>query len=131
MAEQKRRPGRPATGQTPPLNVRVPQHVQDAARATAEVRREKFAAVVERLLTEYVEREAKETRMSDLIGRSVRVQDGFVGEVIEVSDTRAVVNLDTDELAPHSHVTYSVRTPDGWIGDFRREEFEVVENGDR
>lgn len=50
----RRKPGRPATGKTPPLNVRVPQDVQDAARAKAEQLGRPFAAEVTRLLAEYV-----------------------------------------------------------------------------
>lgn len=51
MADRK--PGRPATGVTPPLNVRVDREVQDAARARAERDGEKFADVVTRLLDKY------------------------------------------------------------------------------
>lgn len=54
MTEPKRRPGRPVTtGKTPPLNVRVPRAVQNAARAKAELLGRPFAAEVTRLLTEY------------------------------------------------------------------------------
>ncbi|WP_018256013.1 hypothetical protein [Salinispora mooreana] len=53
MPEPKRR-GRPkTTGTTPPLNIRVPQDVQDAAREAAKKRGERFAVVVTRLLAEY------------------------------------------------------------------------------
>ncbi|MGW4467445.1 hypothetical protein [Micromonospora sp. NPDC004704] len=52
MADEKRGPGRPATGVKPALNVRVAQTVQDAARAKAKQRGEPFAAYVERLLAE-------------------------------------------------------------------------------
>ncbi|SCL31832.1 hypothetical protein GA0070616_4340 [Micromonospora nigra] len=55
MSEERRRPGRPATGLTPQLNVRVLKTVQDAARAKAEQRGEKFADVVTRLLRQYTE----------------------------------------------------------------------------
>jgi hypothetical protein len=54
MSEPRRRPGRPSTGVTPPLNVRVPRDVQDAARDKADRDGERFAAVVTRLLREYV-----------------------------------------------------------------------------
>ncbi|MEU8371233.1 hypothetical protein [Micromonospora tulbaghiae] len=54
MTETKRRPGRPkTTGTSPVLNVRVPQAVQDAARAKAEQLGRPFPAEVIRLLTEY------------------------------------------------------------------------------
>lgn len=53
MTEQKRSPGRPATGVKPALPVRVSREVQDAARAKAKRTGEPFAAVVERLLAEY------------------------------------------------------------------------------
>ncbi|MFI1195528.1 hypothetical protein ACH4T9_20035 [Micromonospora sp. NPDC020750] len=53
MSEAPRRPGRPATGLTPLLNVRVPQAVQDAARDQAKQQGERFAEVVTRLLQEY------------------------------------------------------------------------------
>ncbi|WP_320067846.1 hypothetical protein [Micromonospora sp. RTGN7] len=55
MSEAPRRPGRPATGLTPLLNVRVSKAVQDAARARAKQRGERFAEVVTRLLEEYAE----------------------------------------------------------------------------
>jgi hypothetical protein len=47
------KPGRPATGVTPPLNIRVAKDVQDAARARAERDGERFADVVTRLLAGY------------------------------------------------------------------------------
>lgn len=54
MTEPKRRPGRPkTTGTTPPLNVRVAEDVQKAARAKAEQLGRPFAAEVTRLLAEY------------------------------------------------------------------------------
>jgi hypothetical protein len=53
VTTESRRPGRPATGQKPPLHTRVPRAVQDAAKAKAKSRGEKFADVVERLLVEY------------------------------------------------------------------------------
>ncbi|MER7164473.1 hypothetical protein ABT336_00120 [Micromonospora sp. NPDC000207] len=55
MSEARRRPGRPATGLTPLLTVRVPRAVQDAARARAKQRGERFAEVVTRLLEQYAE----------------------------------------------------------------------------
>ena len=51
--DTKRRPGRPATGVTPLLSVRVPRDVQNAARARAERDGQPFADVVTRLLAEY------------------------------------------------------------------------------
>lgn len=53
MSEPTRRPGRPATGKTPMLPVRVPQAVQDAARAKAERAGRTLSAEVNRLLAEY------------------------------------------------------------------------------
>lgn len=53
MADGK--PGRPATGKTPTLNIRIRRDVQDAARARAERDGEKFADVVTRLLAAYAE----------------------------------------------------------------------------
>lgn len=53
--EPGRRRGRPAKpgGPDPILNARVPREVQNAARAAAKRRGERFAAVVTRLLAEY------------------------------------------------------------------------------
>lgn len=57
MPEPKRR-GRPkTTGTTPPLNIRVPKAVQEAARKAADDRGERFAAVVTRLLAEYAKKD--------------------------------------------------------------------------
>lgn len=53
MADGK--PGRPATGKTPSLTVRVPRDVQDAAKAKAERDGESLGIVVTRLLREYAE----------------------------------------------------------------------------
>lgn len=53
MSEQKRRPGRPATGKTPLMSVRVPRAIQDAARARAKQLGRPFATEVARLLAEY------------------------------------------------------------------------------
>lgn len=53
MTEPKRRPGRPATGQTPSQSVRCPDGVWNAAKEKAQREGEPFAAVVERLLIAY------------------------------------------------------------------------------
>lgn len=55
-APQARRPGRPATGKTPTRSMRLGP-VYDLAKARAERRGETITAVVERLLTEYIERD--------------------------------------------------------------------------
>ena len=55
MTKPKSRGGRPATGQTPMLPVRVPKAIQDAARAKAERRGRTLSAEVNRLLAEYAE----------------------------------------------------------------------------
>jgi hypothetical protein len=53
MAVEKRRPGRPATGKTPTRSMRLGP-VYDQAKAKAEANGETITAVVERLLTQYV-----------------------------------------------------------------------------
>lgn len=56
MTEEKRRPGRPATGKTPVRSLRVGD-VWDRAKAKAEAEGETITDVVERLLTEYAAEE--------------------------------------------------------------------------
>jgi hypothetical protein len=52
---EKRRPGRPATGQTKPRSVRVGD-VWDEAHAIALGRGDKFAEIIEAALRRYVQR---------------------------------------------------------------------------
>lgn len=47
---------RPATGQTPSRNVRIPDHVWDAAKAIAAERGETLTAVIEAALRRYISR---------------------------------------------------------------------------
>lgn len=53
--QEKRRPGRPATGETPKRNIRIGP-VWDEAAAIAAERSETMTAVVERALQRYVAR---------------------------------------------------------------------------
>lgn len=47
---------RPATGQTPIRNVRIPDHVWDAAKTIAEQRGETLTSVIEAALRRYIAR---------------------------------------------------------------------------
>ena len=53
MTGPKRRPGRPATGKTPTRSMRLGP-IFDQAKAKAHANGETITAVVERLLTQYV-----------------------------------------------------------------------------